>query len=285
MPSYPAVHRLLRGPSAPGFSPLTHHSSRITPHASRRAFTLIELLVVIAIIAILAAILFPVFAQAREAARKSTCLQNLKQIGTAMLMYAQDYDETLCPPFTNPAAFPGANPEPVNAGAFGWADMLTPYVKNAGIFQCPSNEIKAKMRTDITPNRFYRTPLGNTTTDAAGGAIPANTDYNYGLNEFVNAGAEGPFANLYRAYASIPAPASVAFVAEGRGSSPYSIRGGMGPYDYPSVEAQVDGRRHTSRQVQKPENAATIVYGDGHTKFTNMGYSMKPNIWTVRDDD
>src|SRR6266536_4639298 len=61
----------------------------------RSGFTLIELLVVIAIIAILAALLFPVFARAREQARKTTCLSNLKQIGAGMLMYAQDYDETL----------------------------------------------------------------------------------------------------------------------------------------------------------------------------------------------
>src|SRR5438093_1303615 len=64
------------------------------PKPSRRAFTLIELLVVIAIIAILAAILFPVFARARSQARKATCASNLKQIGLAFLMYAQDYDET-----------------------------------------------------------------------------------------------------------------------------------------------------------------------------------------------
>src|SRR5690348_11021219 len=65
-----------------------------TVRRARRAFTLIELLVVIAIIAILAAILFPVFAQAREAARKATCQSNLKQIGSGLLMYIQDYDET-----------------------------------------------------------------------------------------------------------------------------------------------------------------------------------------------
>src|SRR5262252_4110816 len=62
-----------------------------------RGFTLIELLVVIAIIAILAAILFPVFAQAREAARKTSCLSNMKQLGLGLLMYAQDYDEQTCP--------------------------------------------------------------------------------------------------------------------------------------------------------------------------------------------
>src|ERR671937_1224431 len=67
---------------------------RFTPRARQSAFTLIELLVVIAIIAILAAILFPVFAQAREQARKTTCLSNEQQIGLAFRMYAQDYDET-----------------------------------------------------------------------------------------------------------------------------------------------------------------------------------------------
>ena len=66
----------------------------IRSFSRKRAFTLIELLVVIAIIAILAAILFPVFARAREQARKTTCLSNLKEIGTASLMYVQDYDET-----------------------------------------------------------------------------------------------------------------------------------------------------------------------------------------------
>ena len=71
------------------------HRSTLTAQCSRRGFTLIELLVVIAIIAILAAILFPVFAQAREAARKSTCLSNEKQIGMGVLMYIQDYDERI----------------------------------------------------------------------------------------------------------------------------------------------------------------------------------------------
>src|SRR3954447_14532228 len=72
------------------------HTSRIL-QMKRRGFTLIELLVVIAIIAILAAILFPVFARARDAARKTTCTSNIKQLGTAILMYAQDYDECLVP--------------------------------------------------------------------------------------------------------------------------------------------------------------------------------------------
>ena len=76
----------------------------------KRGFTLIELLVVIAIIAILAAILFPVFAQAREAARKASCQSNLKQIGTALLMYSQDYDEMMTP--YNDQVYDFANPDP-----------------------------------------------------------------------------------------------------------------------------------------------------------------------------
>src|ERR1700716_4263053 len=87
--------------------------------AQRKGFTLIELLVVIAIIAILAAILFPVFAQAREKARQSTCLSNLKQIGLAIMTYAQDYDETLVM-----ANYPDG---PNN---ILWMGLLDPYVKS-----------------------------------------------------------------------------------------------------------------------------------------------------------
>jgi prepilin-type N-terminal cleavage/methylation domain len=91
----------------------------------QRAFTLIELLVVIAIIAILAAILFPVFAQAREKARQASCSSNLKQIGTAIAMYVQDYEETYPPGMD--ACWTRA-----------WPSMVEPYVKNIEVFSCPS---------------------------------------------------------------------------------------------------------------------------------------------------
>jgi prepilin-type N-terminal cleavage/methylation domain-containing protein/prepilin-type processing-associated H-X9-DG protein len=93
--------------------------------ASSRAFTLIELLVVIAIIAILAAILFPVFAQAREKARQTSCLSNMKQISYAVHMYAQDYDEML--------------PTLEHGGHLGWIDQIEPYSKNSQIRRCPSD--------------------------------------------------------------------------------------------------------------------------------------------------
>ncbi len=113
----------------------------------RRGFTLIELLVVIAIIAILAAILFPVFARAREKARQTSCLSNLKQMGLGMLMYAQDYDEVFCGMSTGPRT---ATPVVSSDTAFNrhptlnppyfdcWSNAIYPYIKNSQIFICPS---------------------------------------------------------------------------------------------------------------------------------------------------
>ncbi len=98
-----------------------------------RGFTLIELLVVIAIIAVLAALLFPVFAQAREKARQTACLSNLKQVGTALALYVQDFDEV----------FPKA--EFWGGGSFSeyysWSSRrcLQPYLKNVGVYRCPSD--------------------------------------------------------------------------------------------------------------------------------------------------
>ncbi len=102
----------------------------------RSAFTLIELLVVIAIIAILAAILFPVFAQAKEAAKKTSCVSNLKQLDLGIIMYASDFDDTF-------AVVTGQNYPPVQGAPFdGWIQndivfIIQPYVKNYGVFFCP----------------------------------------------------------------------------------------------------------------------------------------------------
>src|SRR5919198_26550 len=99
---------------------------------ARRGFTLIELLVVIAIIAILAAILFPVFAQAREKARQTSCLSNMKQIGTAQALYTQDYDETLM--YAQMANDPVTPRMVIN-----WPALIYPYTRSTRIYRCPSS--------------------------------------------------------------------------------------------------------------------------------------------------
>ena len=103
-------------------------------YRSRRAgFTLIELLVVIAIIAVLAAILFPVFAQAREKARQTACLSNVRQMGFAVMMYTQDYDET----------FPLAATATAQ-GFLNWHHLTDPYVKNKQVWICPSASLPTR---------------------------------------------------------------------------------------------------------------------------------------------
>lgn len=167
---------------------LSHHRHRCCLRrpgfttSKRSAFTLIELLVVIAIIAILAAILFPVFAQAREKARQATCLSNLKQIGLAALMYAQDYDERVLPVATG--AFPGKV-------AYWWAGydyatgarddaggLVYPYMKNSQVHACLSfrNELRKTLGlTGYAYNYVYLSPVGQPSAALAQIADPAKT--------------------------------------------------------------------------------------------------------------
>src|SRR5215467_10724814 len=110
-------------------------------HHRKSAFTLIELLVVIAIIAILAAILFPVFAQAREKARAISCVSNEKQIALGILMYVQDYDETFPLYFYRVPRHPGDPPftPDVQERIVGWNEAIYPYIKNLQLYRCPDS--------------------------------------------------------------------------------------------------------------------------------------------------
>jgi prepilin-type N-terminal cleavage/methylation domain-containing protein len=121
---------------------------------TRKGFTLIELLVVIAIIAILAAILFPVFARAREKARQNSCLSNVKQLGLATMMYAQDYDERM----------PGSFMTGAEAISLYWYQLLYPYIANEQIMLCPSDTGIYSIRRPHTSGTFLT---------------------NYGANEYI----------------------------------------------------------------------------------------------------
>lgn len=152
---------------------------------SRRAFTLIELLVVIAIISILAAILFPVFARARENARRSSCMSNMKQIGLGIIMYSQDFDGKLLR-YTAAPSETSASP----------LTQVLPYIKNGQIFRCPSANL---------PN----------TTAITATTVPANGTH-YGLPAIGSGSSPNTIMmpNNSQLIDSIPVPAIQCLLAE-----------------------------------------------------------------------
>jgi prepilin-type N-terminal cleavage/methylation domain-containing protein/prepilin-type processing-associated H-X9-DG protein len=198
----------------------------------KKGFTLIELLVVIAIIAILAAILFPVFAKAREKARQSSCLSNLKQLGIATLSYAQDYDERLSPLYQLSAPHTPSGSASV-CNYYTWPEDIAPYIKNDQVFQCPSKQF---------PQPF------------TGGQYA--TAYN-------RVGCYGAIA-----LGTINSPAELVIMYDGTGEwDTY-----WSAVDLASLmSGQVSGNATATRitYVRRHNDGANATYCDGHSKWIN----------------
>lgn len=226
----------------------------------QRAFTLIELLVVIAIIAILAAILFPVFAQAKEAAKKTTCLSNSKQIGTAMQLYMGDYDDTT----------------PTILGARGgnksyeldWYVQLFPYTKSFDMYFCPD-------RNEFT---FYN---GDSCSDDNGGGPFNKTGkcpgygYNWGFASFFGSGLTGGRINTsqWKVDPGIPA-SSIDSVAQ------VFAFGDSGDSSRITVDTDYIDQYYDIRKKSDLRHAGHFNFGfvDGHAKSVNFNAAINPTF-------
>lgn len=200
--------------------------------ARTRAFTLIELLVVVAVIALLAAVLFPVFAQARAKARQATCTSNLHQIGLALEQYASDSDDTLMPGTLLLA------PNPVGSPQYGgWAGLCNTYARAPGIFHCPASAIP----------------------DPPPATLLSTVSYFFNLNL---GGAEAP-AGLPRAQMS--APAATVLVAETTEGIP-PIYAPLGQPDE-TVSPFADEFVATTPSANRHQGGRCFLLADGHIKW------------------
>jgi prepilin-type N-terminal cleavage/methylation domain-containing protein len=207
-----------------------------------RAFTLIELLVVIAIIAILAAILFPVFAQAREKARETTCISNSRQIGLQVRMYVQDYDETM-PIFYAYNSQPRAG----QPGHKGIELLILPYGRNQQLFRCPNDNGGPGVQ-DPT----YGCPGVKTYHECYG------SSYRFSKGSFSVVAGESSQNNFVYTYTTLVTDASFAFPAETR-----MIRDEM----FPFFTQEKYGYMPDWYQ-QWHVRGGSAIFVDGHAKFT-----------------
>jgi prepilin-type N-terminal cleavage/methylation domain-containing protein/prepilin-type processing-associated H-X9-DG protein len=236
----------------------------------KSGFTLIELLVVIAIIAILAAILFPVFAKAREKARQISCVSNLKQIGLGLVQYSQDNDEALIRAWYGPGnGWEGSDP---STNDYKWMDAIYPYVKSTQIFTCPDDSGFGGGSGKYVPYQQL------TAKDATHyGSYGINASY-YGSSDPNRGPANTPVASL----ATLASPASTIWVSDSTDS--YQVDwGGQGDVVNPvkqlhsfSVFGNPSGTDANNLQDGSlvarhgGPDLANILYCDGHAK------SVKP---------
>ena len=245
----------------------------------QHAFTLIELLVVIAIIAILAAVLFPVFAKAREKARQTACLSNEKQIGIALLQYTQDYDDFL----------PCGHDNTWNTGA-GWAAQIYPYLKSTAVFACPDDSSTPTNGTgwytiSYAGNMSLFSRFGDI-NKSVGNATGAN------LSQFTSPGMTVGFLEVTCAQAQVTTNTDAySPVAYGDpGQTPYGWADGpssSGPFyaqGFDSNSIGLGGRTWTTSyclQKSYHDPGTNYLAMDGHAKYllpvkVSSGYSQPP---------
>jgi prepilin-type N-terminal cleavage/methylation domain-containing protein/prepilin-type processing-associated H-X9-DG protein len=216
------------------------------------AFTLIELLVVIAIIAILAAILFPVFAQAREKARATACLSNTKQIALAAIMYSQDYDESFpIVLYTQPDGNCTAN---LHADLISVFDLVYPYIKNAQITQCPSAPQAWSFQAAANEYNLCTTGLINYVSYVPNPTVIATGD-------------NTDIVTLVLGYYPIQTQASIPYPADT-----------VGMYD--GIFQWDTSQPHSgwAPAVGRHQDGANAALMDGHAKFQHMVLNPNPQL-------
>lgn len=211
-------------------------------------FTLIELLVVIAIIAILAAILFPVFARARENARKANCQSNMKQLGLGLTQYCQDYDERLPPNYQY-------NPPP-STNLTWWDDMIQPYVKNYALLVCPSNR------------------PGTTYTYARPPGLPNPLYFGYSANANGGGVAPVPMAG------GVGGGSAIAQIEDSTGTILLCESNDIEVNNF-ATETDAGNPNGVGNIAMRHNDGANWLFADGHVKFLKRTTQA---MWTARSD-
>ena len=229
-----------------------------------KGFTLIELLVVIAIIAILAAILFPAFAKARESARRASCGSNLKQIGLGALQYQQEFDEKMVKGWRGSEGY-GASDPTLATEKYKWMDQIYPYIKSEGLFNCPSDQRSDKY--------VYYKNLPEPSGDNYGSYV-INTAY-YDPEELPT-GASGSDAGSLSSSA-VKNPAETIWVSESDGG--YEVAwSGIG--DEVELETE-NGIRALSGPdggvLERHLGTLNVLFCDGHVKNQRIDYMLEPS--------